>query len=232
MKKYVFSLCCAVMIFGIGLSSAAAADTVTEQKINISNFTTEFETPNVGTSSSSIEKSVPCQDGVSIAGCIPKNTSSTDASNSLGTQKSFESKIDLYAPFAKSGSGIFCKTPLKTGQTAKSGDGSFNYQPASSEAACTAAGGVLVQRLETAGGSEAILGSYLRLVYLYVLGIGAAASVLMIVYGGITIILAFGSSDAVKKGMDKIQQGAIGIAILILAAAFLQVINPNFFTFK
>ncbi|MBT4936789.1 hypothetical protein HON22_02625 [Candidatus Peregrinibacteria bacterium] len=174
-----------------------------------------------------------------------------DERNSFGNFNGVfnKTKIDLFAPFAKTGKDVFCRVPkyekadCPSGFINGDGDGSFCYKRYNGTS-CTYTSanskktieGAVVQRIISTASPENLtmdlFNRYVGMVFVYGLGLGAGFSVLMIVVGGIQTIVTGSSPESVSAGKDRILQGVVGIGLLILAASILYTVNPLFFTIK
>ncbi len=142
-----------------------------------------------------------------------------------------EVKIDLFAPFANEGSDIFCRRPNMSTDKQISGDGNYYYDKGVTVEECIERGFPWqpVQRIVTIPEAENIVQAYVGIIFIYGFGLGIGASVLMIVFGGIQIIVATDSSDATSKGTEKIINGLKGLGMLAGSAFILHNVNPTFF---
>lgn len=75
------------------------------------------------------------------------------------------------------------------------------------------------------------LGSYVNIVYTYLLGISATVAIVMIMIGGIQYVTAVGTGN-VKAAKTRIQNAVVGIVLLFSAALILQTVNPRLLTLQ
>lgn len=75
------------------------------------------------------------------------------------------------------------------------------------------------------------LGSYVNIVYKYLLGISATVAIVMIMIGGIQYVTAVGTGN-VKAAKERIKNAVVGILLLFCAALILQTVNPRLLTLQ
>ncbi len=95
----------------------------------------------------------------------------------------------------------------------------------------------LIAEAQNCGDGGCSLNTFLKLglnVASFILGIVGALTLLMFVYGGVTLLISGGSADKVKKGKDIILGSVVGLVIVFSSYMIVQFVTTNILqaTFK
>ena len=84
-------------------------------------------------------------------------------------------------------------------------------------------------RADLPGGSSSYtnLADYVHDFYIYAIWLITAVSVIMIVYGGYTMIISSGNPEQINKGRSTIISALVSLGLLVLAYTVLRIISPQ-----